>query len=76
MCMILGCNPQIHFFVIFTMNLVILGLKAHIHWISCECKSSYSFTWTFFLKKTLLLFLSRSEVVHVIGYDIFFFLEI
>ena len=26
-----------------------------------------------FLKKTLLLFLSRSEVVHVIGYDIVFF---
>ena len=24
-------------------------------------------------KKTLLLFLSRSEVVHVIGYDIVFF---
>ena len=57
------------------MNLVILGLKAHIHWISCECKSSYSFTWIFFFKKkeTLQLFLSRSEVVHVIGYDIGFF---
>ena len=54
------------------MNLVILGLKAHIHWISCECKSSYSFTWIFFLKKTLQPFLSRSEVVHVIGYDIVF----
>ena len=25
---------------------------------------------SFFLKKTLQLFLSRSEVVHVIGYDI------
>ena len=58
------------------MNLVIMGPKAHIHWISCECKSSYSFTWIFFKKTTTLqLFLSRSEVVHVIGYDIdnFFF---
>ena len=27
---------------------------------------------SFFFKKTLQLFLSRSEVVHVIGYDIFF----
>ena len=54
------------------MNLVIFGLKAHTHGVSGECKSSYSFTWIFFyLKKnaTLQLFLSRSEDVHMIGYD-------
>ena len=56
------------------MNLVIFGLKAHIHWTSCECKYSYSFTWIFLKKTTTLqLFLSRSEDVHVIGYDMDFF---
>ena len=56
------------------------GLKAYMHWVSSESNSSYKFTWIFLklcsnatpptihldLFKTLQLFLSWSEDVHVI----------
>ena len=44
-CMMFGCNPPIHFLSFFTsVNLVILGLNAYIHWVLCE-RNSYNFTW-------------------------------
>ena len=43
MCMAFGYNPQIDFCHFFrNSNLVIFGLKAFRHCVSCERKSSYS----------------------------------
>ena len=39
-----GCNPQINVCVIF-------GLKAFIHWVSCERNSSYNFSRIFLFLK-------------------------
>ena len=47
MCMMFGCNPQINFLLLFSQfyNLVIFGLKAFRHWVSCEHNSLYSCSW-------------------------------
>ena len=40
--------PQIDFVTFFcSSGLVFFGLKAFRHWVSCECNSSYSFSWIF-----------------------------
>ena len=49
MSMTFGCNPQIHFCHFFSSSdFIIFGLIAFRCWVSCECKSSYSFNRIFF----------------------------
>ena len=42
MCMTLCSNPKSILSLFCSSDLVILGLKAFRHWVSCECNSSYS----------------------------------
>ena len=47
MCMMFGCNPQIILLLFCSSDLVILGLKALRHWVSCKRNSSYSLNQIF-----------------------------
>ena len=59
-CMTFGCYPQINFCNYFTsLNLVIFGLKAYRHLVSCE--PFYIYVDLF---ETFPVFLSTSEIVH------------
>ena len=58
-------------FVIFnSLNLVIFGLKAYLHWVSCDRNSSYVF---YLHILSFAAVSSRPEDVHVIGCNMFFY---
>ena len=66
MCMTFGCTPQIKFCHIFRRLTYSVSTKAYRRWVSCERKQLL-LQFYLDLSKTLQLFLSGSEYVHVIG---------